>query len=59
MVKAIEPAVRFYENPPTTAMEVTDAKIYLEPGRLGRGVRRARPGTPHNEARDVRSGRNC
>lgn len=50
MVKAIEAAVRFYEEPPTTGLMVGDlpltvadwAEAFAVPG----------PGTPHNEARD-------
>lgn len=53
MVKAIEPAVRFYENRPTTAMEVTDAKIHLSPDDWAEAFDAPDPGTPHNEARDV------
>ncbi|MFF5288555.1 RNA polymerase recycling motor ATPase HelR [Paractinoplanes globisporus] len=50
MVRAIEAAVRFYEEPPSTGMTVADlpltaadwAEAFDVPG----------PGTPHNEARD-------
>ena len=56
LVRAIEAAVRFYEEPPTSADDrrrSTSAEIRLERRRLGRGVRgRTEPGTPHNEARD-------
>ncbi len=54
LVKAIEPAVRFYENPPTTGMTVGThwSDIRAERRRLGRGVRR--PGTRHPAQRGPR-----
>ncbi len=44
LVKAIEAAVRFYENPPTSPMTVETpwSGIQLTAGRLGGGVRRGR-----------------
>jgi hypothetical protein len=55
MVKAIEPAVRFYENPPTTGMTVGTpwSDIRLSPGDWAEAFGAPDPGTPHNEAREV------
>jgi hypothetical protein len=54
MVAAIEPAVRFYENPPTTAMKVEThwSDIWLSPGDWAEAFDAPAPGTPHNEARE-------
>ncbi|MEV1171790.1 RNA polymerase recycling motor ATPase HelR [Nonomuraea sp. NPDC049784] len=54
LVKAIEPAVRFYENPPTKGMTVTThwSDIWLSPDDWAEAFEAAEPGTPHNEARD-------
>ncbi|ETK33129.1 RNA polymerase recycling motor ATPase HelR [Microbispora sp. ATCC PTA-5024] len=54
MVKAIEPAVRFYENPPTKGMTVTThwSDIWLSPDDWAEAFEAPEPGTPHNEARD-------
>ncbi|GGL47103.1 RNA polymerase recycling motor ATPase HelR [Planomonospora parontospora] len=54
MVKAIEPAVRFYENPPTEAMTVTThwADVRLSAADWAEAFEAPEPGTPHNEARD-------
>jgi len=54
MVKAIEPAVRFYEEPPTKGMTVeTDwSEIWLSADDWAEAFDAAEPGTPHNEARD-------
>ncbi|MEV4583269.1 RNA polymerase recycling motor ATPase HelR [Nonomuraea jabiensis] len=54
LVKAIEPAVRFYENPPTKGMTVTThwSDIWLSPEDWAEAFEAAEPGTPHNEARD-------
>jgi DNA helicase IV len=54
MVTAIEPAVRFYENPPTKAMTVqTDwSSVRLSAGDWAEALDTPDPGTPHNEARD-------
>ena len=53
MVKAIEAAVRFYENPPAMGMTVeTDwSDIYLSAGDWAEAFEAPEPGTPHNEAR--------
>jgi hypothetical protein len=54
MVKAIEPAVRFYERPPTEGMDVETpyADIWLSAGDWAEAFDSPTPGTPHNEARD-------
>ncbi|GAA5703501.1 AAA family ATPase [Streptomyces avermitilis] len=53
LVKAIEPAVRFYEEPPTKGMTVTThwSDIWLSADDWAVAFESA-PGTPHNEARD-------
>jgi DNA helicase IV len=54
LVKAIEAAVRFYEEPPAKPMTVTagDAGIRLSADDWAEAFEAAGPGTPHNEARD-------
>ncbi|UIR23142.1 AAA family ATPase [Streptomyces spinosirectus] len=54
MVKAIEPAVRFYEEPPTegTTVTVDWHDIRLTAGDWAEAFAAPEPGTPHNEARD-------
>ncbi len=54
MVKAIEKAVRFYENPPAKGMTVTTpwADVRLSPDDWAEAFEAPEPGTPHNEARD-------
>ena len=54
LVTAIETAVRFYEEPPTSGMTVeTDwAEIRLSADDWAEAFEAAEPGTPHNEARD-------
>ncbi|WP_433345150.1 RNA polymerase recycling motor ATPase HelR [Microtetraspora malaysiensis] len=54
LVKAIEPAVRFYENPPAKGMTVTTpwSDIWLSAGDWAEAFQAPEPGTPHNEARD-------
>ncbi|MFI6992710.1 RNA polymerase recycling motor ATPase HelR [Nonomuraea wenchangensis] len=54
LVKAIEPAVRFYENPPAQGMTVTTewADVWLGPDDWAEAFEAPEPGTPHNEARD-------
>lgn len=54
LVKAIEPAVRLYEEPPTKPMTVeTDwADIWLSTADWAEAFGAAEPGTPHNTARD-------
>ncbi|MER5620426.1 RNA polymerase recycling motor ATPase HelR [Streptosporangium sp. NPDC002544] len=54
LVKAIEPAVRFYENPPTKGMTVTTlwSDVWLSADDWAEAFEAPDPGTPHNEARD-------
>ncbi|MGW2256274.1 RNA polymerase recycling motor ATPase HelR [Streptomyces sp. NPDC001780] len=54
LVKAIETAVRFYEEPPTRGMTVTThwSDIWLSAADWAAAFEAAEPGTPHNEARD-------
>jgi DNA helicase IV len=54
MVRAIEKAVRFYEEPPTEAMTVTTHRSDIRLGARdwAAAFQAAEPGTPHNEARD-------
>ena len=54
MVKAIETAVRFYEEPPAEGMTVStdESDIRLTPGDWAEAFESVEPGTPHNEARD-------
>ncbi len=53
LVRAIEPAVRFYEEPPTQGMTVTthwsDIRLTAD---WAVAFEAAEPGTPHNEARE-------
>jgi hypothetical protein len=54
LVRAIGPAVRFYENPPTKGMTVTTpwSDIWLSVEDWAEAFEAPDPGTPHNEARD-------
>jgi hypothetical protein len=54
MVKAIEPAVRFYEKPPAEGLEVEApyADIWLSADEWAEAFESPAPGTAHNEARD-------
>jgi len=54
LVKAIEPAVRFYENPATEGMTVQTpwSDIWLSADDWAEAFEAPEPGTPHNEARD-------
>ncbi|WP_029115418.1 RNA polymerase recycling motor ATPase HelR [Mycobacterium sp. URHB0044] len=54
LVKAIDAAVRFYEQPPTTAMTVATewSAIRLTPEDWAEAFEAPEPGTPHNEARE-------
>ncbi|MBL0886551.1 RNA polymerase recycling motor ATPase HelR [Myceligenerans indicum] len=54
LVKAVEPAVGLYENPPAAGMlvETPWADIWLAPEDWAEAFAAADPGTPHNEARD-------
>jgi len=55
LVKAIEAAVRFYENPPTSPMTVETpwSGIELTAADWAEAFDAAEPGTPHNEAREA------
>ena len=55
MVKAIEPAVRFYENPPAKGMTVEThwSDIWLSAADWAEAFDAPDPGTPHNEAREA------
>ncbi|MEU0549842.1 RNA polymerase recycling motor ATPase HelR [Micromonospora sp. NPDC005979] len=54
LVRAIDAAVRFYEEPPRTALTVTagDTDIRLSADDWAQAFEAPGPGTPHNEARD-------
>ena len=54
MVRAIEPAVRLYEEPPTDGMDVETpwTDVWLSPSDWAEAFGSPAPGTPHNEARD-------
>ncbi|MET8660426.1 MULTISPECIES: RNA polymerase recycling motor ATPase HelR [Streptomyces] len=54
LVKAVEPAVRFYEEPPASGVRVQThwSDIWLSPADWASAFGAADPGTPHNEARD-------
>ncbi len=54
MVKAIEPAVRFYENAPAKGMTVTThwSDVWLSAEDWAEAFAAPDPGTPHNDARD-------
>jgi DNA helicase IV len=53
LVKAIEPAVRFYEKPPANGMTVETpwSGIWLSADDWAEAFEAPEPGTPHNEAR--------
>jgi hypothetical protein len=54
LVRAIEAAVRFYEEPPTKGMTVETpySELRLSADDWAEAFEAAEPGTPHNEARD-------
>ncbi|MFB7462581.1 RNA polymerase recycling motor ATPase HelR [Streptomyces sp. NPDC056224] len=54
MVKAIEPAVGIYEEPPTKGMTVSThwSDVWLSADDWAAAFEAPEPGTPHNEARD-------
>jgi hypothetical protein len=54
LVQAIEPAVRFYENPAAKPMTVETpwSDIWLSADDWAEAFQAPEPGTPHNEARD-------
>jgi Viral (Superfamily 1) RNA helicase len=55
LVRAIEAAVRFYEEPPRTSLTVSaqGEDLELSPQDWAEAFDAPDPGTPHNEARDV------
>jgi DNA helicase IV len=55
MVRAIEAAVRFYEEPPAKGMTVATewSDIWLSADDWAEAFAAATPGTPHNEAREL------
>jgi DNA helicase IV len=55
LVRAIETAVRFYQNPPAAPMTVETpwSNIQLSAGDWAQAFDAAEPGTPHNEAREA------
>ena len=55
LVQAIEPAVRFYENPPAQPMKIETpwSDIWLSPDDWLEAFDGPEPGTPHNEARET------
>ncbi|MER8071485.1 RNA polymerase recycling motor ATPase HelR [Streptomyces sp. NPDC094034] len=54
VVKAVETAVRFYEEPPAKGMTITThwSDIWLSADDWAVAFEAAEPGTPHNEARE-------
>jgi hypothetical protein len=54
MVRAIEPAVRLYEEPPTTGLlvETDEGDAWVGAADWADAFETPDPGTPHNEARD-------
>lgn len=54
MVRAIEPAVALYEEPPTKGMTVSThwSDVWLSADDWAAAFAAVEPGTPHNEARD-------
>ncbi|WP_431874566.1 RNA polymerase recycling motor ATPase HelR [Micromonospora marina] len=54
LVRAVDAAVRFYEEPPATGMTVGvgEAEVRLTAGDWATAFEAAGPGVPHNEARD-------
>ncbi|WP_111767270.1 RNA polymerase recycling motor ATPase HelR [Nakamurella deserti] len=54
LVDAVEPAVRFHEEPPTTPLRVDTpwAELVLTAADWARAFDAVEPGTPHNEARE-------
>ncbi len=54
MVRAVEPAVGIYEEPPTEGMTVSShwSDLWLSPDDWAAAFAAVEPGTPHNEARE-------
>jgi hypothetical protein len=55
LVSAVDAAVRFYEDPPTEAVEVTTpwSEVWVDADDWAVAFDAPDPGTPHNEAREV------
>ncbi len=55
MVRAVEPAVAFYENPPTEGLlvETPWSDVWLGAADWAEAFAAPDPGTPHNDARDL------
>jgi hypothetical protein len=55
LVRAVEAAVGFYEEPPTAGMTVEThwSDIWLGPDEWAEAFEAAEPGIPHNDARDL------
>jgi hypothetical protein len=54
LLRAIEAAVRFYEEPPTEELSIETpwADLWIGPGEWAEAFSAAEPGTTHNDARD-------
>ncbi|MER0245774.1 RNA polymerase recycling motor ATPase HelR [Streptomyces sp. HSW2009] len=54
LVRAVEPAVALYEEPPTEATEISThwADLWIGPDDWATAFAAVEPGTPHNEAHD-------
>ncbi|KJY19373.1 MULTISPECIES: RNA polymerase recycling motor ATPase HelR [Streptomyces] len=54
LVKAVDAAVRIYEEPPTRGMTVSShwSDVWLSPDDWAAAFEAVEPGTPHNEARE-------
>jgi hypothetical protein len=54
LVRAVEAAVRFYEEPPTKGMRVSthESGVWLSPADWAEAFEAPGPGVPHNEARN-------
>ncbi|MER5433768.1 RNA polymerase recycling motor ATPase HelR [Streptomyces sp. NPDC002588] len=54
LVRAVETAVRFYEEPPAEGMTITTqwSDLHLSPDDWALAFEAAEPGTPHNDARE-------
>ncbi|MER7070078.1 RNA polymerase recycling motor ATPase HelR [Terrabacter sp. NPDC000476] len=55
LVRAVDPAVALYEEPPTTGQAVTTpwAELWVGPDDWATAFEAPAPGTPHNEAREA------
>ncbi|BBH70398.1 DNA helicase [Actinoplanes sp. OR16] len=54
MVRAVEAAIRFYEEPPASEVTISteEAEVTVTPRDWAAAFEAAEPGTPHNEARE-------